>query len=143
MRSVIWSPRPSMSEMSIGPSPLPELTPRREFCDEEGIRYIVFPQCPVCPHSSEPSRGSFHCTVMSESVGRQEYAALKQQTGIMNSEHLTKDFKDSRETVVPDTTMRSQCFVACLGCSTGDACEGPCRSHQGAQGRAVLFLGAE
>ena len=24
---------------------------------------------------------------------RQEYASLKQQTGIMNSEHLTKDFK--------------------------------------------------
>eukprot|EP00913_Durusdinium_trenchii_P018066 g16976.t1 len=26
---------------------------------------------------------------------RQEYASLKQQTGIMNSEHLTKDFKDA------------------------------------------------
>ncbi|CAJ1363001.1 unnamed protein product [Effrenium voratum] len=30
---------------------------------------------------------------------RQEYASLKQQTGIMNSEHLTKDFKDRAERI--------------------------------------------
>ncbi|CAE7262413.1 Ccdc96 [Symbiodinium natans] len=30
---------------------------------------------------------------------RQEYASLKQQTGIMNSEHLTKDFKDRADRI--------------------------------------------